>query len=200
MLEGISFFLVFLHLSNNCPLSLCVCMCVCVACQVVLDNTALNRIATDRLHIQNPSFSQINQLVSEKLDSVLPPPVVFSASQQVSATYLTCISVKANIMTDCRRHVSHTAEIKGCINSFGETVASQTGFQHSRKRVLQGRTRKMSCQFALQLHISSSGLNTTVRGFFTRNENSVIIYSTPWWLKAGCVVHKTLKLSPKQLK
>ncbi|CDQ85127.1 unnamed protein product [Oncorhynchus mykiss] len=33
-------------------------------CQVVLDNTALNRIATDRLHIQNPSFSQINQLVS----------------------------------------------------------------------------------------------------------------------------------------
>ncbi|KAM4884618.1 tubulin gamma-1 chain isoform 3-T3 [Sylvia borin] len=32
--------------------------------EVVLDNTALNRIATDRLHIQNPSFSQINQLVS----------------------------------------------------------------------------------------------------------------------------------------
>lgn len=31
---------------------------------MVLDNTALNRIATDRLHIQNPSFSQINQLVS----------------------------------------------------------------------------------------------------------------------------------------
>ncbi|XP_072502662.1 tubulin gamma-1 chain-like isoform X1 [Notamacropus eugenii] len=33
-------------------------------CVVVLDNTALNRIATDRLHIQNPSFSQINQLVA----------------------------------------------------------------------------------------------------------------------------------------
>uniref|UniRef100_A0A2K5EM06 Tubulin/FtsZ GTPase domain-containing protein n=1 Tax=Aotus nancymaae TaxID=37293 RepID=A0A2K5EM06_AOTNA len=33
-------------------------------CIVVLDNTALNWIATDRLHIQNPSFSQINQLVS----------------------------------------------------------------------------------------------------------------------------------------
>merc|ERR1711874_927049 len=30
----------------------------------VLDNTALNRIATDRLHIQNPSFTQINELVS----------------------------------------------------------------------------------------------------------------------------------------
>ncbi|XP_031209930.1 tubulin gamma-2 chain [Mastomys coucha] len=34
-------------------------------CVVVLDNTALNRIATDRLHIQNPSFSQINQLLFE---------------------------------------------------------------------------------------------------------------------------------------
>uniref|UniRef100_M3ZAL4 Tubulin gamma chain n=1 Tax=Nomascus leucogenys TaxID=61853 RepID=M3ZAL4_NOMLE len=33
-------------------------------CVVVLYNTALNRIATDRLHIQNPSFSQTNQLVS----------------------------------------------------------------------------------------------------------------------------------------
>lgn len=33
---------------------------------MVLDNTALNRIATDRLHIQNPTFSQINQLVSEQ--------------------------------------------------------------------------------------------------------------------------------------
>ncbi len=33
-------------------------------CVVVLDNTALNRIAVDRLHITNPSFSEINALVS----------------------------------------------------------------------------------------------------------------------------------------
>ena len=31
---------------------------------VVLDNTALNRIATERLHVQNPSFTQVNSLVS----------------------------------------------------------------------------------------------------------------------------------------
>ena len=31
---------------------------------VVLDNTALNRIAVDRLKISNPSFSQVNALVS----------------------------------------------------------------------------------------------------------------------------------------
>lgn len=49
--------------SNNGPLSIHIFFVL--HCQVVLDNTALNRIATDRLHIQNPSFSQINQLVGE---------------------------------------------------------------------------------------------------------------------------------------
>ncbi|GAQ89238.1 Gamma tubulin [Klebsormidium nitens] len=33
-------------------------------CVVVLDNTALNRIAENHLHIQNPSFSETNSLVS----------------------------------------------------------------------------------------------------------------------------------------
>eukprot|EP00906_Rhabdomonas_costata_P012985 RCo018659 len=33
-------------------------------CVVVLDNTALNRIATDRLHITTPTFAQTNALVS----------------------------------------------------------------------------------------------------------------------------------------
>jgi len=36
----------------------------CADCVVVLDNTALNRIATERLHIQAPSLEQINELVS----------------------------------------------------------------------------------------------------------------------------------------
>uniref|UniRef100_A0A1B6MUZ4 Tubulin gamma chain n=2 Tax=Graphocephala atropunctata TaxID=36148 RepID=A0A1B6MUZ4_9HEMI len=36
----------------------------CADCVVVLDNTALNRIATDRLRIQTPTFTQINSLVS----------------------------------------------------------------------------------------------------------------------------------------
>ncbi|XP_059618024.1 tubulin gamma-1 chain [Phlebotomus argentipes] len=36
----------------------------CADCVVVLDNTALNRIATDRLHLENPTFTQINTLVS----------------------------------------------------------------------------------------------------------------------------------------
>ena len=34
------------------------------AFQVVLDNGALSRIAADRLHVQEPSFQQTNQLVS----------------------------------------------------------------------------------------------------------------------------------------
>ena len=37
-------------------------------CVVVLDNTALNRIAVDRLHVENPSFAQINTLVIKQLN------------------------------------------------------------------------------------------------------------------------------------
>lgn len=33
-------------------------------CVVVLDNTALNRIAVERLHLSNPTFAQTNSLVS----------------------------------------------------------------------------------------------------------------------------------------
>lgn len=33
-------------------------------CVVVLDNTALNRIAVDRLRITNPTVNQLNSLVS----------------------------------------------------------------------------------------------------------------------------------------
>jgi hypothetical protein len=36
--------------------------------QVVLDNGALSRIVADRLHVQEPSFHQTNQLVSIDLD------------------------------------------------------------------------------------------------------------------------------------
>lgn len=36
---------------------------------VVLDNAALSRIATDRLHIPQPTFEQTNQLVSTVMSS-----------------------------------------------------------------------------------------------------------------------------------
>ena len=39
-------------------------MCILTWIQVVLDNGALSRIAADRLHVQEPSFQQTNQLVS----------------------------------------------------------------------------------------------------------------------------------------
>jgi tubulin gamma len=38
---------------------------------VVLDNGALSHIAADRLHVQEPSFQQTNQLVSAAA-SILP--------------------------------------------------------------------------------------------------------------------------------
>lgn len=44
-----------------------------VAEQVVLDNGALSRIAADRLHVQEPSFQQTNQLVSTVMSAATTP-------------------------------------------------------------------------------------------------------------------------------
>ena len=59
---------------------------------VVLDNTALNRIAVERLRIANPTFSQTNTLVS----------TVMAASTATlrypgSASILTFVSCSSNI-------------------------------------------------------------------------------------------------------
>lgn len=105
--------LVLEGISCPCFLFICLiitlCLCVCVVYQVVLDNTALNRIATDRLHIQNPSFSQINQLVSERRHSMshLPPPTAFRLSLSVGRFsngrnfQSTCIWTKAHDVGRC---------------------------------------------------------------------------------------------------
>lgn len=49
----------FLHRSLKVPSD----SLFCAPFKVVLDNTALNQILADRLHIQNPTFAQTNQLV-----------------------------------------------------------------------------------------------------------------------------------------
>lgn len=42
-------------------------------CVVVLDNTALNRIAAERLRIDSPTFTQINNLVSTIMSTSTTP-------------------------------------------------------------------------------------------------------------------------------
>lgn len=108
-----------LHLFNNF---------LCFVYQVVLDNTALNRIATDRLHIQNPSFSQINQLVSER------------GPAQSHRLCLLSLSVRRRQFSwlySYKRRASLTAEIHWKVhwNEFGQSVARQTGLQLSKKSV-----------------------------------------------------------------
>ena len=52
----------------SCPLFQQACpLPFCLAAVVVLDNTALNRIATERLHIANPSFSQARAMACRRL-------------------------------------------------------------------------------------------------------------------------------------
>lgn len=59
---------------------------------MVLDNGALSRIAADRLHIQEPSFQQTNQLVSSlchAYTSIWPEIKVFQVSTVMSASTTT---------------------------------------------------------------------------------------------------------------
>jgi tubulin gamma len=66
---------------------------------VVLDNGALSRIAADRLHVQEPSFQQTNQLVGNsyvpdfgKNTNVCRSQPSCPRAQLLSATRATCIT------------------------------------------------------------------------------------------------------------
>lgn len=61
-------------------------------CVMVLDNTALNRIATERLHIQNPSFTQINNLVSTIM-SASTATLRFVRNVNINFCYITTKSI-----------------------------------------------------------------------------------------------------------
>ncbi|KAL3314076.1 Tubulin gamma-1 chain [Cichlidogyrus casuarinus] len=69
---------------------------------VVLDNTALHRIAVERLHIENPSFSQINKLVSMVM-SVCTSTIRFPGFQ-----YNNLISLASQLSPTPRLHFAMT--------------------------------------------------------------------------------------------
>lgn len=69
---------------------------------VVLDNGALSRIAADRLHVQEPSFAQTNQLVSVSSPGVLSSELILHRSrpscppaQPHSDTPVTCTTTSS---------------------------------------------------------------------------------------------------------
>ncbi|KAI5062561.1 hypothetical protein GOP47_0023100 [Adiantum capillus-veneris] len=55
-------------------------------CVVVLDNTALNRIAVDRLHLPNPTFAQTNSLVSTVMSARYTPLTVERQANAIRKT------------------------------------------------------------------------------------------------------------------
>ena len=57
--------------------------------KVVLDNGALSRIAADRMHVQEPSFQQTNQLVISKINFRTPAVDALQVSTVMSASTTT---------------------------------------------------------------------------------------------------------------
>ena len=69
---------------------------------VVLDNTALNRIATDRLHVENPTVEQINQALD-------PAPLVWHGrARRGTHTWHGGMRSRAAQLASCR-HVRHVS-------------------------------------------------------------------------------------------
>ena len=93
---------------------------------VVLDNTALNRIAVERLHIANPSFSQTNSLVSTVMaasTATLRYPGVYpyaGSDSPAAATRLTLSALSAAALhasTARSQHCDHCNYLGTCKSS-----------------------------------------------------------------------------------
>jgi hypothetical protein len=63
---------------------------------VVLDNGALSRIAADRLHVQEPSFQQTNQLVCIKTHS---PRILLNSNRSLLSCQL--VQLLSDILATC---------------------------------------------------------------------------------------------------
>ncbi|KAF9614579.1 hypothetical protein IFM89_019326 [Coptis chinensis] len=70
-------------------------------CVVVLDNTALNRIAVERLHLSNPTFAQTNSLVSTDIrhsllnarQRILWYPLMLEQKKLVKQKYISILNI-----------------------------------------------------------------------------------------------------------
>ena len=105
----------------------------------MLDNTALNRIAVDRLHIQNPTFSQVNSLVS----------TVMSASTTTLRYpgYMNndMIGLIASLIPTPRCHFLMTGYTPMSLETHAGTVRKTTVLDVMR-RLLQEKNRMVSCR------------------------------------------------------
>jgi tubulin gamma len=109
-------------------------------CVVVLDNTALNRIAVDRLHIENPTFAQVNSLVS----------TVMSASTTTLRYpgYMNndMIGLIASLIPTPRCHFLMTGYTPMSLATGEGATVRKTTVLDVMRRLLQDKNRMVSCR------------------------------------------------------
>ena len=131
-------------------------------CVVVLDNTALNRIAVDRLNVENPTFAQVNSLVRRSCvllafclrcpDSPLLPCQVSTVMAASTTTlrypgYMNndMIGLIASLIPTPRCHFLMTGYTPMTLDQHASAVRKTTVLDVMR-RLLQEKNRMVSCR------------------------------------------------------
>jgi tubulin gamma len=108
-------------------------------CVVVLDNTALNRIAVDRLNVENPTFAQVNSLVSTVMAA--------STTTLRYPGYMNndMIGLIASLIPTPRCHFLMTGYTPMTLDQHASAVRKTTVLDVMR-RLLQEKNRMVSCR------------------------------------------------------
>lgn len=108
-------------------------------CVVVLDNTALNRIASERLNLENPTFAQVNSLVSTVMAA--------STTTLRYPGYMNndMIGLIASLIPTPRCHFLMTGYTPMTLDQHASSVRKTTVLDVMR-RLLQEKNRMVSCR------------------------------------------------------
>ncbi|KAF8477201.1 Tubulin/FtsZ, GTPase domain-containing protein [Kalaharituber pfeilii] len=149
---------------------------------VVLDNGALTRIAADRLHVQNPSFAQTNQLVS----TIMSAATTTLRYPAYMHNDLTGILAPLIPTPKCHFLMTSYTPFTGDIVDQGKTVRKTTVLDVMRRllqpknRMVQTNTTKKSCYIAILNIIQGEADPSDVHKSLLRIRERRLATFIPW--------------------
>ncbi|KAF8443450.1 Tubulin/FtsZ, GTPase domain-containing protein [Terfezia claveryi] len=149
---------------------------------VVLDNGALTRIAADRLHVQNPSFAQTNQLVSTIMSAAT------TTLRYPGYMHNDLVGIIASLIPTPKCHFLMTSytPFTGDIVDQGKTVRKTTVLDVMRRllqpknRMVQTNTTKKSCYISILNIIQGEADPSEVHKSLLRIRERRLATFIPW--------------------
>lgn len=132
---------------------------------VVLDNTALDRIAVERLHVENPTFAQINSLVSTVMaastTTLRYPGASAAAGRQQIKQMVLSRQPPCKLCTGCKHLPMEQLHIPCTVvtSSWGHGQLMHmncSALLHRTALVIKHLLHSISCQLCVQCNMGSS--------------------------------------------